>query len=532
MLNKRLILKSTLIIAFATMLSKVLGLVRQQYSIYLFGGGKEYDSFVAAFRIPNALRELLAEGALSAAFIPLFAAILVSRGKEEAFSFANKVLNIALLITIAVIILGSLTSGWFMGFYHYNPQFPDATELADSLFRIMLFYLPFISLSALIMGMLNSMERFSIPALGPFFSNIAFLLALYFSYRALGIESLGYALIIGGFTYFAIQIPSLMKTGFRYRFSIGFKDKDIREFFTLFIPFALAMGIPKLNNILSNIYSDEITGANTALAQGFFIIQLPLSVFVAGISMVSLPNMAKLFEQDNLEELKSLALMGLRMVFFFTLPSAVGLMLLDYEIARLIYSDLLLLFSGGSPGRIDDLIVRNIASAQFYFAPGIIAMGLSIIFIRSFQAMKDMKTMIYTGILSVLLHLGLMTVFVSYLGWSFEGIALSITLSSFFNLILLIIILLLKVGSFAWGKTLLSMTRVLLGGLAMSLVIYSLRVFLKGVAIVGTPYWDNIISTMILIIAGSVTYIVSLYLLREEELTAVLSRLIRKLKKK
>ncbi|MDH4128842.1 MAG: murein biosynthesis integral membrane protein MurJ [Spirochaetota bacterium] len=557
MLNKRLFLKSTLIITAATLLSKVLGLVRQQYSLYLFGGGWEYDSFVAAFRIPNALRELLAEGALSAAFIPIFSAILVRSGKKEAFIFANKVLNISIIITFTVIIIGLVFSNVFMSYYHNPDVYPSAAPLAARLFDIMMFYLPFISLSALIMGMLNSMNQFAIPALGPFFSNVAFLAVLYFSYKLFNssevserILYLSYATVIGGFTHFIIQTPSLIKSKFKFNFTIDFKDNNIKEFFTLFVPFAMAMGIPKLNNILSNIYSHDIIGGNTALSQGFFIVQLPLSVFVAGVSMVSLPNMSKYFESGDMDNLKNLILMGFRIVFFFIFPSAIGLMLLDVEISHFIFSDILLIFSKKT-GKINDLVIGNIALAQFYFSPGIISMGLSIVFIRAFQSMKDMKTMIYTGIASVALHLLLMTIFISYIGLSFEGIALSITLSSFFNLILLILILLRKMGKFQWNKTFISMGKMIIATCIMAIIIYLLKEILfnshnssilhnnvslelknkvkKSEMLSSLSYIGNIIKLFIIIIAGLISYTISLFLLKEEEFKKVMDKILKKL---
>ncbi len=536
MLNKKVFLKATLIITFATLLSKVLGLVRQQYSIFLFGGGWEFDAFVAAFRIPNALRELLAEGALSAAFIPIFSAILVREGKKEAFLFANKVLNITVMITIGVTFIGVLVSDSFMASYHNPAEYKKASFLASQLFYIMMFYLPFISLSALVMGMLNSMDRFTIPALGPFFSNITFLLVLYFSYRLFSgletinqIQALAYAVVAGGCTYLLIQIPTLIKSGFRFQFSIDFKNKHIREFFTLFVPFAVAMGVPKLNNILSNLYSYDIEGGNTALSQGFFIIQLPLSIFVAGISMVSLPNMSKYFENKDMDGLKNLVLMGLRLVFFFTVPSVVGLMVMDWEIARFIYSDVLKIFSGGGTGKITNTVIENISKAQFYFAPAILSMGLSIVLIRAFQSMKDMKTMIYTGIASVALHLSIMSLLVSWWGWSFEGIALSITVSSYFNLILLVAILIRQIGQFPWTPTLLSMTKVLAAAIVMGCAIFFLNQWAIPLKIIGIPYLDNILSTTLLIVFGVMTYLITLYFLKEKEFREIIKRIVRKI---
>jgi len=290
----------------------------------------------------------------------------------------------------------------------------------------------------------------------------------------------------------------------------------------------LAMGDPKLNNILSNIFSDEITGGNTALSQGFFIVQLPLSVFVAGISMVSLPNMSKYFENGDIDNLKNLVLMGLRMVTFFTLPSVIGLMVLDHEIARFIYSDVLMIFSGGSRGKIDDVVIQNISLSQYFFAPGIISMGLSIIFIRAFQSMKDMKILILSGLASVALHLVLMKVFVDYFGWSFGGIALSITLSSFFDLSLLIVIFLKKLGRLPFKKTAISIFKMILSGIAMGAVILLFKQFVPNWKIIDIHYIDNIINTMILIISGMIVYLLTLLLVKEEEFHSIYRRVVDK----
>ncbi len=532
MLSKQSFLKTSIIISLAVLASKVLGLVRQQYSIYLFGGGWEFDSFIAAFRIPNALRELLAEGALSAAFIPLFSAILLRRGKAEAFSFANKVISLAIIITVFIAFIGYISSDIFISYYHNNPEHINSSVMASELLSVIMFYLPFISLSALAMGMLNSMDKFTIPALGPFFSNIAFLVILYFSHKIFGIQALAYSIIVGGLAYLVIQIPLLVRSGFRFRFTINFKDEHIKEFLALFIPFAMAMGIPKLNNILSNIFSGEITGANTALAQGFFVIQLPLSVFISGISTVSLPNLAKYFDSGKRDSFKSLIAIGLRMVLLITVPSAFGIMILDYEISRLIFSDILLLFSEDS-GKINDTLIRNIGIAQFYFAPAIISMGASVIFLRAFQSMKDMKTMIYTGLSSVILNFILMMVLVKF--WSFRGIAFSIMLSSFFNFALLVIVFVIKVGDINFKTSIFNFIRILLkafsGSVIMLLVIYFLRLIIEDIAITSIYYVDNIIKTIILIVFGGISYVLSLLLFREEEVLSIFNHLVKRLRR-
>lgn len=517
MISKKLFFQFAGLLSLATLLSKILGLFRQQYSLFLFGGGWEYDAFVAAFRIPNALRELLAEGALSSALIPVFSVILLRKGKKEAFVLANQIFTIAFFLTLSLALLGLLFSKTWMNFYHSNPSFPNSSLVSADLLRIMLFFLPFISFSALSMGVLNSMGHFSIPSLGPLLSNMGFLVFIFFFHNQLQVYSLGYATIFGAILYFLIQIPILRHFGFRLRFQIDWKNPELREFWKLFFPFALALGIPKLNQILANFYSDSITGANTALSQGFFLIQLPISLFVVSISTLSLPNLVQaLVKKQQDSSFRDWSIRAIHLTLFFTLPSALILMVLHKEIPRLLYQDILQLFFSGS-GKIDTSVIENISTALLYFAPAIPFIGFSVILIRIFQSLKNMKVIIWTSSISVLFHWSFMSFLLLYLDFSFEGIALSITLASALNSLLLSIALMK--GKFLIGlfsvSTLLRIAKLILSASCMAIALFLAKNWT--VQISTNPFLNNSMQTLWLLAFSGFFYLGLLYLLRERE---------------
>ncbi len=526
-MKKNLIIKSALIIMIATFASKITGLIREQYVFYLFGATDIADAFRAAYRIPNTLRDLLAEGAFSAAFIMIFSKMLTEKNKAKAFNFANKIVNLSFLLTITVSVILLIFSKPIMSLIFKRP---DTLPLAVTLFNIMLPFIVFISLSAVMMGILNSQKKFTIPAISPLVSNVVYIATLYlastffFTHQDTKIYSVVLAVIMGGFAQFLIQFIFASKTGFKFNISLDFKDNDVKRFFSFFLPIALTMGIPKINNFISQAYASTGVGWIVALFNSFLLIQLPLSVFVQGISTISLPTMSAYYKQNDLANFKRMFAVGMRFVAFFTIPVMIGFLVLSDEITNFVLRDLILIVSGGERGSITAQGLFQIREMLFNFAPAVVAMGTSIIVLRSLQSMEKMLAPFIVSVIYVASHATLTAILTEYVGYS--GIAMSFTISSFINVIILIVYFNIKMKELPWAFIMKSVAKIVFASSFMGVMIMFLRdmVFVS-VKISASEYVNNFFFTLIYIGVGGLIYASVLLLLKEEAFIGLIDKL-------
>ncbi len=507
------ILRSAGLMMMFTTLSKVTGQLRQMLALAFFGATFLHDSFVSANRIPNSLRELLAEGALSAAFVPIFTKVLVIEGKERAFNYANNIINISVLFNLLIITLGILFSSDFMTFYHENQEYQP---LAADLLIYLLPFVMIISLNAIMMGILNSLEQYITPSIGPFASNIIFISVLIVSYNLLEdqnkIFSLVFSTLAGGLAYVSVQIPAIIKSGFRYQFVISFKDKYVREFLYLFLPAVLSMGVPKLIGIMSNKFATDIKGANTSLYYSFIILQLPISIFITGISVISLTNLSKLYEERKIEEFTSFFLNGYKFVCFFTLPSLIGLMILSTEIAQFIYYDIITLFTNNVNITLQG--IEGIGSCLFYYSFGIIPMGLTIISFRVFQSIKKMNIPLYSSVITVISFIILASILKNET-LKYSGIALAFSISSYINFFILFVFIIKEIQIYSWYKLFAGLSKIIVASFSMGWVLILIKKLDIFVSI------DNMFRTPLFIITGLSLYTGILFILREEEVLSI-----------
>lgn len=493
----------------AIILSRVLGMVREQYSLALFGADWELDAYISATKIPNALRNLLGEGAFSAVFISIFST-LYSKNKEKGIEFARKAISFLLVISIIVTVIGMIGAPIYLKLIHKaNVNFDTVVYLT---YYIMPF-LTFISLAAIFMGILNSWQVYFLPAIAPFFGNIVFLISLYFLFPHYGILALAISFLFSSIVDALIQIPGLAKKGFR--FSFNFKiDDDIKYFFKSFLPVAFGMAVFQMNRIVSNIFSSSIQGGNTIVERGFIIAQLVLSVFITGISAVTLPLIAK--EEKN--KLEKIFIDSLRWVFIVIFPCALFFMLLGKEISSFIYKDLLV-FLGFGTGKIDEQTIQGIGRMIFYFGPGLIFFGLNTIITRGFQGLK----LFYYPVIGSMFSLVANYVFMEFLcpSMGVSGIPLAITLAAGVNFIVLITLFYFK-NKMSYRGLFLTVSRSVIAGLFLFLAVI-------GIKELSIPM---IAKTPLLFIAGGAAYFAGLYVLGEKDIRRISSILLSKLKRK
>ena len=291
--------RSAGLISLATMASRLLGVAREMVLAAVFGagGGMEMDAFNVAFRVPNLLRDLFAEGAMTAAFIPTFTRTLTTRGREAAWRLGNLVINALLLVTGTLVVAGIVFAGPIT--HLIAPGFaavPGKLELTTQLTRIMLPFLTMVAAAVAMMGMLNSLRRFFIPALSPAMFNVATivcaiaLVPLMLRVGLPAIAAIAIGTLLGGLGQIALQWPVLRKEGFRYRPVLNFRDPDLREVLRLMGPGTLGLAAVQINVAVNTfLATSQEQGAVSWLSVAFRLMYLPIGLFGVSIATAALP---------------------------------------------------------------------------------------------------------------------------------------------------------------------------------------------------------------------------------------------------
>ena len=332
-------------ITIAVFFSRILGLVREQVLAYFFGAGKSMDAFVVAYRIPNLLRDLFAEGALASAFTKVFSSTLVKKDLKQSFEIASILLSNVIVVLTTIVILGIIFSPNIVSLI--APSFkttPDKFELTVNLTRIMMPFLLLISISAVIGGMLNSLKIFFIPAFSSaVFNLISIVIGVcgYFVFKKLGIlpiYSMAIGVVLGGLAQMLIQIPYLIKKGFFFRFKINFLLPEAKEIALLIAPTILGLAAVQINIFINTFFATSCgEGAVSWYSYAFRIMYVPLGLFGVGVAQALLPALTKEISLKNLSNAKELYFRSLILSLSLALPSALGLYLLSYEIIEVLF---------------------------------------------------------------------------------------------------------------------------------------------------------------------------------------------------
>ena len=435
--NNGTIAKSAASVGIAIMCSRILGLLREQVFAALFGAGFVYDAFVVAFRIPNLLRDLFAEGALSAAFVTVFSAYDKQRSQEETWKLAVNVLNCILVLLCAITLLMMYFAEGIVALL--APDFSlisGKTELTVMLTRIMLPFLVFISLSAVVMGILNTKGRFFVPALASSFFNLGSLIggtSLAFilpRYGQPAIVGMAIGTLIGGFLQLAIQLPTLYKTGFRYKAIVRFNDPGLRRVFSLMIPATVGLSATQINLFINtNFAASCAEGSVSWLYYAFRLVQLPIGIFGVALSIAMLPVLAKQAADKNISAMKNTMISSLTMVFALTVPATAGLIILSRPIIRLIYEH-------GAFTAIDTVAT---ADTLCLYAVGLFAYSANKVLVPAFYALDKTKYPVIASFLAILTNIAIISLTIDV--YQHKAIALSTSCTMLINFVFLMAVL-------------------------------------------------------------------------------------------
>jgi len=509
----------------ATFASRLLGLVRDQVLAYLFGAGNTMDAFNVAFRIPNLMRDLFAEGAMSAAFIPTFTKRLTLQGKESAWRLGNQLINALIIITGFLVILGMIFAVPLVELLAGNySSVPGKLDLTVSLTRIMLPFLTLVAIAAALMGMLNSLNHFFTPALSPAMFNIGVILsALLFVPIAplFGIQpiiAVAIGAMIGGLGQIVIQMPVLAREGYRYRLQLNPSDSGLREILLLMGPGTVAGAAVQINLLVNTILATgEGTGAVSWLNYAFRIMYLPIGLFGVSIATATLPTISRSAAKNDLENIRSAVSSALRMMLMLGIPACFGLIALAEPIVQLIFER----------GSFTETDTSATATALIFYAPGLIGYSAVRIIVPCFYALKNSFLPTGVSIVSVMLNIGLNLLLVQQFGY--RGLALGTSIAALFNAAILVYLLRgklkgldLKQITIAFGK--ISVASALMA--AMTIFVHQLLQNLWP----QPGLLSQMINVGVSIFAGLIVLIASAQLLRIREWEGTLNRFILKIR--
>jgi len=507
------------------MTSRVLGVVREQVLAALFGAGDATDAYNVAFRVPNLVRDLFAEGAMSSAFVPTFTRHLTTAGKDSAWRLGNLVINGLIVITVALVVLGVTFAeplvGLFAGAYR---EVPGKFELTVFLTRLMLPFLTFVAVAAAFMGMLNSLHRFFIPALSPAMFNVATIicaLTLVPLMPALGlpaITAIAMGTLVGGVAQLSLQWPSLRREGFTYRPILDWKDESLRRVLVLMGPGTIGLAATQVNVLVNTVLATgEGTGAVSWLNYAFRLMYLPIGLFGVSIATATLPAVSRHVAVRDEGAARRTVADGLSMMLMLNIPATVGLMVLAPPIVRLI-------FERGAFTAVDTAAT---AVAVQYYAIGLV--GYSVVRITSpvFYALGQNRTPVMVSVATVLANAMLNIWLVGLMGY--RGLALGTSIAALFNATLLMFFLRKRLGGIEGGRISASLVRITIAAAIMGIAAVAVDIGV-GLWLPGTGLAPQLIRLGTTISAAMVVLAASAYLLRVHEFREAVTLVSRKLR--
>jgi putative peptidoglycan lipid II flippase len=460
------------------MTSRILGVVREQVLAYYFGAGTAMDALQVAYRFPNLLRDLFAEGAMSSAFVPTFSGVLATKGRESAFRLGNYVVNALIVITLVAVLLGMVFAEPLVRLFAGGfEDVPGKLALTVSLTRIMLPFLTFVALAAAFMGMANALHHFFIPAVSPAMFNVSSIvltIALIGSMSAAGLPPITAAAIgflVGGFAQWAVQWPLLHREGFRYRPLLDWRDPELRRVLLLMGPGTLGLAATQINVFVNTVLAaGQEEGAVSWLNLTFRLMYLPIGLFGVSIATATTPAISRQLALGDHTNVRRTIADGMLLMMMLNVPATIGLMVLAEPIIRLVYERGAFMPS--------DTIAA--AGALKYYAVGLL--GYSVVRIASpaFYALGQSRVPVTVSFIAVLANAALNYGLVQVMGY--RGLALGTSIAALLNATLLIVMLRRRLGGIEGGA--------IAGGLAKIAVATALM----GLATVGA---DGLLSTYV-----------------------------------
>lgn len=506
-LSGRQIARAAGLLVAGFLLSRVLGLVRDAIIAAVFGNGFEFDAYVTAARPPETLFFVIAGGALGSAFIPTFSEYLQKAHREEAWRMASAVINLILLVVAALAGLGALFASPIVGSV-LAPEFDPAKHaLTVDLMRIMMLSPAVFAVSGLLMGILNSHQRFLLPALAPALYNVGIIIGALFLAPVLGIYGLAWGVVLGALLHLLVQVPGVLRLGFPYRLVLDIVHPGVREVLRLMGPRVLGLAIVQVNFWVNlALASGMVEGSIGALQRAWVLMLLPQGIIAQSVANAVFPTFSIHAARGETAQLRDTLGQVLRAVLFLAIPASVGLVLLRLPLVQLLYER----------GAFTALDSEATAWALLFYGIGLAGHSLVEIITRAFYALHDTRTPVLIGgaamLLNVVLSLTLIRVIGSPTGLargSFAGLALANTLATALEGLLLLILIGHRVNGQDWSRLLASLGRAAAASAVMALLLWAGMPIIESLG----PY----LGTLLGISVGGIVFWATAWLLRSEE---------------
>lgn len=548
--------RSAGIVSVAVMFSRIFGLVRETIFARFFGAGFLYDAFIVGFRIPNLLRDLFAEGALSAAFVKVFTDYQLKKNEAEAWRLASLVFNALAVVLSVVTVLGILLSPLLVKAITYNylgdpnHYYPaEKAALATTLMQLMFPFILLVALAALAMGVLNTKGRFGIPASASTAFNIASIIAgLALAYWlsggswerstdkfAIPSDAAQWAMIgmsigtlVGGAAQLLIQVPSLFKVGFRFSLGLSFRDEGVRRVMRLMAPAIIGTGAVQVKVVVDTVVASGIDGGASWLSYAFRLMQFPIGIFGVAIGTAAIPTLSRLASEANFQKFRDTLSDAIKLVFLLAIPSAFGLIALGDPIVRLIYQR----------GEFDAFDTNMTAWALTAYSIGLAGYAAIKVLSPAFYALDDARTPMYISLASILVHVpasfGLMQLLSTVgvtperpNGFGHAGVALATSIVATVNFAALIFCMRRRIKRINGRDILVSFVKILLASTAMSVAAYASYYFLH-TRLGGASFLYSALDVFVPMVVGGLIFISFAKLLRVTEIEKLYSIFARK----
>jgi putative peptidoglycan lipid II flippase len=496
------------------MCSRVLGLIREMLFAGLFGSAL-MGIFTIAFRAPNLLRDLFAEGALSTAFITVFSQKIEREGDRSAWALASKMMTLAAIFMSIVSLLGVVFARQLIDILAPGFALEDA-ELTIRLTQIMYPFILLVSLAALVMGMLNAKNVFGVPAMASSFFNIGsivggvlfgWLLDPAFGEKALAGLALG--TLVGGFLQFAIQLPSLRRVGYRFRPDFRWKDPGVRRILVLMVPSVIAASAVQINVVVNSSFASFVgKEAVSWLNFAFRLMQLPIGVFGVAVATITLPVVSRIAVRTDRSEFGPTLGKAMRLAVFLTLPSAVGLFVLAQPIVGVIYER----------GEFKNADTLQTGLALQFYSLGLVAYSCIKVLSPAFYAINRKWTPMFVSFVAIGLNFCLNYFFVFQFGLGHRGLALATSLSALANFLTLYILMHRSAWTLETKRFVGAVIRCGVASAALALVCW-LGATYAGSWLGGPSLGRRITALFAVIACAGIAYVVVCFVLRVEEVT-------------
>lgn len=533
---RKLSTKAAGIVGIAVMSSRVLGLIRDQVFAALFGAGDYADEFFAAFRAPNLLRDLFAEGALSTAFITVFSKKITLEGDKSAWRLANKMATLLVIFMSLVTLIGIWGAPLLMdrlagGYKQHFDTDPLKFEHTVLLARIMFPFILMVSLAALVMGMLNAKNVFGMPALASTFFNIGSIVAGVslakwmdpnFGTKNFGTPSaVAFAIstLVGGLLQLVVQFPALWKAGYRFRPDFLWRDEGVRQILVLMGPAIIAASAVQVNVMVNQNFASFLEkGSVSWLQYAFRLMQLPIGIFGVAVGTVTLPSVSKLASVKDHAGVRSTLAHGMRLVCLLTIPCAVGFWFFSEPIISLIYQRHNFHFHD----------MQETASALKFYGIGLVAYSGIKVLAPAFYAIDRRNAPMFVSIFSIITNYFLSRYFTFHLGFGVRGLALSTGFVAVINVAILYVMMLGHLGGLETRRFLSTLAKLAISSAVLALVCWvSQRQFLPDLA--NMHFVPKLVAVMVTIGLAATVFFATAYFLKIDEVEDVMKIFKRKI---